>query len=154
MPYRVLQRSRVESGFTLVELLLAILITAILFSIAIPSLLSQQGNAADAGAEQLARVVKTTAETYVVDHEGTYEGMTAAELKRYEPGIQIVPGNGNAYLSTVTVEPGELGYVVTATATDGHTFSIEKKSSGQVLHGCTPAGKTGSAGGACQKGTW
>ena len=30
MPYRVLQRSRVESGFTLVELLLAILITAIL----------------------------------------------------------------------------------------------------------------------------
>jgi type IV pilus assembly protein PilA len=141
---RVRERWKGEGGFTIVELLVAILIVGLLAGVVIPSFLSEVGKASDSPAKQLARTAQTTAGTYALDHEGTYEGMTAAALKGYEPSIQLVEGNGNAYLSAVTVEPGELGYVVTATAADGHTYSIKKKSSGQVLRTCV----------GCQNGTW
>jgi type IV pilus assembly protein PilA len=154
MLYRLRQRSSDEGGFTLIELLVVILIIGILAAIAIPSFLSQKGKASDSSAKELARTAETTAETYATDHGGNYEGMTSAELKKYEPTIQTEAGSGNAYLSTTTVESGNLGYVVTATATDGHTFSIEKKSTGEVLRTCTPTGKTGSEGGGCQNSSW
>ncbi len=154
MLYRLRQRSSDEGGFTLIELLVVILIIGILAAIAIPSFLSQKGKASDSSAKELARTAETTAETYATDHGGNYEGMNAAELKKYEPTIQTEAGGGNAYLSGATVESGNLGYVVTATATDGHTFSIEKKSTGEVLRSCTPTGKTGSEGGGCQNSSW
>jgi type IV pilus assembly protein PilA len=154
MLYRLRQRSSDEGGFTLIELLVVILIIGILAAIAIPSFLSQKGKASDSSAKELARTAETTAETYATDHGGNYEGMSSAELKKYEPTIQTEAGSGNAYLSTVSVETGNQGYVVTATATDGHTFSIEKKATGEVLRTCTPLGKTGSEGGGCQNSTW
>src|SRR5258708_7021 len=154
MLYRLRQRSSDEGGFTLIELLVVILIIGILAAIAIPSFLSQKGKASDSSAKELARTAETTAETYATDHGGNYEGMTAAELKKYEPTIQTAAGGGNAYLSGATVESGNLGYVVTATATDGHTFAIEKKSTGEVVRTCTPTGNTGSAGGGCQNSSW
>jgi len=154
MLYRLRQRSSDEGGFTLIELLVVILIIGILAAIAIPSFLSQKSKASDSSAKELARTAETTAETFATDNGGIYTGMTAAELQKYEPTIQIAAGNGNAYLSAVAVQEANQGYVVTATATDGHTFSIEKKSSGQVLHTCTPAGKTGSEGGGCQNSIW
>ena len=154
MLYRLRQRSSDEGGFTLIELLVVILIIGILAAIAIPSFLSQKGKASDSSAKELARTAETTAETYATDHGGNYENMTSAELKKYEPTIQTEAGSGNAYLSTTTVETGNLGYIVTATATDGHTFSIEKKSTGEVLRTCTPTGKTGSEGGGCQNSSW
>ena len=154
MLYNLRQRSRDEGGFTLIELLVVILIIGILAAIAIPSFLSQKGKASDSSAKELARTAETTAETYATDHGGNYEGMTAALLKSYEPTIQTEEGKGNAYLSAVTVETGNLGYIVTAKATDNHTFSIEKKATGEVLRTCTPTGKTGSEGGGCQNGVW
>ena len=153
MLYRLRQRSSDEGGFTLIELLVVILIIGILAAIAIPSFLSQKGKASDSSAKELARTAETTAETYATDHGGNYENMSSAELKKYEPTIQTEAGGNNAYLSGVTVEAGNLGYIVTATATDGHTFSIEKKSTGEVLRTCTPAG-TGSASGGCQNNSW
>ena len=153
MLYRLRQRSSDEGGFTLIELLVVILIIGILAAIAIPSFLSQKSKASDSSAKELARTAETTAETFATDNGGIYTGMTAAELQKYEPTIQIAAGNGNAYLSAVTV-PAAGEYVVTAKATDGHTFSIEKKANGEVLRTCTPAGKTGSEGGGCQNSVW
>src|SRR5271167_4796724 len=153
MFYRLRQRASDEGGFTLIELLVVILIIGILAAIAIPSFLSQKSKATDSSAKELARTAETTAETYATDHGGNYAGMTVAELQAYEKTIVGCPSTSNACLSAVTVS-GTEEYVVTAEATDGHTFSIKWEPSGNVVRECTPAGKTGSEGGGCQNSSW
>jgi type IV pilus assembly protein PilA len=152
MLYRLRQRSSDEGGFTLIELLVVILIIGILAAIAIPSFLSQKGKASDSSAKELARTAETTAETYATDHGGNYEGLSAPELQKYEPTILTKAGNGNAYLSAASSAAGT-EYLVTATSTSGHTFTIKKEANGEVLRSCTPPG-TGSVSGGCQNSTW
>jgi type IV pilus assembly protein PilA len=152
MLYRLRQRSKDEGGFTLIELLVVILIIGILAAIAIPSFLSQKSKATDSSAKELARTAQTTEETYATDHNGEYTNNTT-ELQKYEPSIQIVEGNGNAYLSAATV-PAAGEYTVTAKSASGHSFTITKEANGGLKRTCLPGNLTGSAGGGCQNGTW
>jgi type IV pilus assembly protein PilA len=153
MLYRLRQRSNDEGGFTLIELLVVILIIGILAAIAIPSFLSQKSKATDASAKELARTAQTTAETYATDHNGEYTSMTATELNKIEPSIQLEPGNNNAYLVTATGVPeaSATGYKVTATSTNGDTFSI-KNTSGVVTRSCTTLAP--NKGGCPASGSW
>jgi type IV pilus assembly protein PilA len=139
-----------DEGFTLIELLVVILIIGILAAIAIPSFLSQKSKAADASAKELAHTGQTTAETYAIDHEGKYTGLTAEELKKYEPSIQIAAGNANAYISTVAVIESGGGYEITASSTSGDTFKIKRSAEGLVQRTCVQA--AGSKG--CATGSW
>ena len=150
------RQAAADQGFTLIELLVVILIIGILAAVAIPSFLAQKGKASDASAKELVRTARTTAETYSTDHGGTYENLSPKALNEYEKTLQIEAGKGNAYISKAEVNAGENneGYTVTATATDGHTFTIVRKNTGEVERTCTPTKTTGSAGGGCQNGTW
>jgi type IV pilus assembly protein PilA len=153
MSHRLREHTSDAGGFTLIELLVVILIIGILAAIAIPSFLSQKSKATDSSAKELARTAQTTAETFATDHGGFYTGMTIGELQAYEKTIPSCPNTSNACLLAAT-PTGSEEYVVTAEATDKHTFSVIHKANGVTERTCTPTGKTGSEGGGCQSGSW
>ncbi len=65
-----------ESGFTLVELLVVMLILGLLAAIAIPAFFNQQNKAKDADAKSSARTAETSMETYATDNGGNYHSDT------------------------------------------------------------------------------
>ena len=61
-----------EDGFTLVELLVAILIIGVLAAISIPAFLSAQAQANDASAKEMATSAENASETLALDNGGSY----------------------------------------------------------------------------------
>ena len=93
MLYKLRRRAGEEKGFTLIELLVVILIIGILAAIAIPSFLNQKTKANDAQAKEMARTAQTATETYSTDHNGSYTGLSAANLKTIEPTLNDTSGS-------------------------------------------------------------
>jgi type IV pilus assembly protein PilA len=145
-----LRHANSEAGFTLIELLVVILIIGILAAIAIPSFLSQKSKATDAQAKELARTAETTAETISTDNDGTYNKVTPAELKAYEPSIVTGTGTPTKEAWLTAAEGTATTYKVTATSTSGDTFSITRSAEGVITRTCTQV--TGSKG--CPTSSW
>jgi type IV pilus assembly protein PilA len=135
-----------ESGFTLVELLVVMLILGILAAIAIPAFLNQREKANDADAKADVNTAMQAMETYQTDNQGSYAGATVALLRGIEPALNnanlAVTGTGGGGA------PTQNAYRVTVTAdSTARTFSIDNNA-GTLTYPCAPNG------GGCSGATW
>ena len=128
---RLRSRSKDESGFTLVELLVVMLIIGILAAIAIPSFFAQRDKATDSDAKSAARTAQTSIETYATDNDGSYALATPADLEDIEATLDA---------SKLAVTSDADTYTVTATSDTGNTFSIARDVNGDTALTCTGDG--------------
>ena len=142
-------RAQSESGFTLVELLVVMLIIGLLAAIAIPAFFNQRNKANDASAKEAARSAQTAMETYATDHSGSYENATIDDLRAIEPTI---PTTSTVTGANGTGTPTSTAYRVTVPSTNGRTFSISRTGSTTAFP-CSRSSSGADAGGCVFTGT-
>jgi type IV pilus assembly protein PilA len=143
---RLRQRVRSESGFTLVELLVVILIIGLLAAIAIPAFLTQTRKASDAAAKTQAGTLQTTMKAYANQNSGSFAGATLAKLQAIEPTLK---DTATATAQEV-VSPTATGFTVESEATGTKNVFKIVSSAGEVNRECSTAG----TGGCSASGTW
>ena len=124
-----------ERGFTLVELLVAMLIIGLLAAIAIPTFLGQRDKARDASAKTAARTAATAMETFRTDHGGAYTGATAGDLDSIESTLST------AALAVVSAADDQ--YALRVTSSTGNAFTIERHPDGTTDFTCSVAADAG-----------
>jgi type IV pilus assembly protein PilA len=133
-----------ESGLTMIELLVVILIIGILAAIAMPAFLGQRGRAQDATAKSAVRTAAEAMEAYYVDAQ-TFVGANATRLKGIEPSLN--QANGFAVKSA-----GATTYSVSVTSKSpaATKYFMTRSAAGVVTRTCDDAGVNG-----CSKAkTW
>lgn len=136
-------RAAGESGFTLVELLVVMLILGLLAAIAIPAFFNQREKAQDSDAKEAAHTAQVAIETYSTDNGGSYAAADPAALDALEETLT------NA---DYTVTSDATSYTVTVTSDTGNTFSIARASGGGLTYPCTADGQGGCPAGASWSG--
>ena len=131
-------RAQSESGFTLVELLVVMLILGLLAAIAIPAFFNQRDKARDAEAKSTAKTAQTAMETFATDNNGSYAAATEAALQNIEPTLDLgaLDLNPAPTANTYSID-------VTSAAGATQVFSIDRAANGAVSYPCTTAGTGG-----------
>jgi type IV pilus assembly protein PilA len=129
-----------ESGFTMIEILVVLLIAAVLAAIALPLFMNQRDKASDADAKTAVRVAVGALEIYHQDHN-SFSGADADALVAIEPSLADALG--------LTVDAED----------DGYTMSVNSKSDGRFIveHTLTTTQRTcetAGHGGCPDDGTW
>ncbi|MDA0166445.1 type II secretion system GspH family protein [Solirubrobacter ginsenosidimutans] len=124
---------RADDGYTLVELLVAVLIIGILMAISVALLLNQQGKAQDAEAKTTVVTAAKAIEAYGTDHGG-YGAATPDDLAKIERSL------GQARGLTVTSTATTYTVAVDSLAAPGARFSLERNSSGESIRDCSLPG--------------
>lgn len=90
-----------ERGFTLIELMVAVMIIAVLLAVAIPSFLGAQRRASDRAAQSDLRNAVTAAKVVATGSGGEMTGVTIATLGAEEGAITFGPVGNRAVVGVV-----------------------------------------------------
>jgi type IV pilus assembly protein PilA len=136
-------RAQSESGFTLVELLVVMLIIGLLAAIAIPAFFNQRDKARDADAKESVRTMETAMETYSTDNDGVYTAADLDALVLIEPTISDAPQGADDATPPVVDVAGPKEYTVTVESKTDNTFTIHRLDTGETDYTCTDEGEGG-----------
>ncbi len=136
-----------ESGFSLIELLVVMLILGVLAAIALPAFFNQREKAGDSKAKEYAHSAQVAMESCNTEKGGTYVGCDVEALKKIEPTLSTAT-TLTVYGKEAKSSPEKNAYTVAITGTSGD-FRIENNA-GTVKFTCTGEKKGGCPSG----GTW
>jgi type IV pilus assembly protein PilA len=151
MLQRLREKSGSESGFTLVELLVVMLILGILAAIAIPSFFNQRDKARDSDAKADARTAQTAIETYATDNGGSYTGAAVGAVGTPGTLVDIEPTLADAAARMTLSGLGARTYTITVDSVNTpNTFTISRAANGSTSLTCDVDGSDGCP----TDGTW
>ena len=141
-----------ESGFTLVELLVVMLILGLLAAIAIPAFFNQRDKARDAEAKSAVRTAQTAIETYATDHDGHYTGAVSDPTAADPASLQKIEQSLTDVGTRLTVPAAtDTTYTVQVTSeVAGQVFRISRAGTGVTTSTCDTDGE----GGCPSNGEW
>lgn len=119
--------ARRQSGYTFVELLVAVIMIGLLSALMIPAVLGQREKAEGASAESLLRTAASSVESAAVDSDG-YVGVTTADLSAEEPNVHWLSALGaTATAGEVSITAiGPQGYTLSTTSASGQGYVLVK----------------------------
>ena len=145
-----------EQGFSLIEVLIAMLVIGLLAAIAIPTLLGQQGKAHDSSAKEAVNRVAKEVETCRVEHS-SYAACDEKDELEGAPDIDWGQDPGQAgVLKEMTSTDSYVAYAVSTAKTNGknHVYAWMKDASGVTKRLCVDTSLAALNAGGCSGGTW
>jgi type IV pilus assembly protein PilA len=139
---------RSESGFTLLEILVVVMVLGVLAAIALPAFLSQQGKGKDASAKSDARNL-ASAVVACRHGESSYEDCdTAAELRGEAQAYDWGTGAGQVSVATADTDTFSIEAISKGTSGGVHNrFTLSREADGSMTRTCTGSG-------GCDDGSW
>jgi type IV pilus assembly protein PilA len=127
---------RKQSGFSLIEVLVVVLIIGILAAIALPAFLGERSKGQDSDAKSNARNLVSSLESYYATERKYTGAQSSQEITK--SGIQIGAGQGKAELTL-----DDDTYTIVAHSRSDTKFTIDKDSDGTLIRTCDHGGEGG-----------